>query len=227
MYRIVKGTMFNQRNLNTTKFQYRMISKNETALIVGRNIPKRGFSFQNFGFGLSPVIKMILGAQALIYFIGFPMDMNRYVRSFFYNKDYAASNGKFQTILTCHFAKAGLFDLVIDSVLVGMFGSSILMMGGELLLKKIVCFSVLFSSLILMFGNKSDNNFYKSDALLRGLLFYLIAQNPNTSFLLFPFPFQIKALYIGIAIVALDLYIKKPCNFGGIIAGIALARGLL
>lgn len=230
MYRIIKSTAFNNRNLNSTKLQFRTLMKNEFNVSTNNlntSLNKKGFSFRNFGYGLSPILKFIVGAQALIYFIGIPMDMNKYVRSFFYNKQNSLSNGKIHTLITCHFVKTGLLDLLLDSFIVAAIGSNIIMTSGEMVLKKLAGASILLSSLFLLLGKRDDSFFYKSEAIQRGFIMYLVMQNPQASFTLFPIPIQIKAFYIGILIVVMDILSNKQCNFGGIFAGIMMARGLI
>lgn len=229
MYKLVKNTAFNKSSFNFSKFQYRKVTmtNSEHNLILKKGLTKRNFSYQNFGFGLSPVIKLVLGANAFIYFMGFSMDRNQFARSFLYNKTSALTSGKSYTIITCHFAKLNLFEFVFESLIIALIGSNIAMTSGDLVLRKLIGFSVVLSGLFIILGTKDDTVFYKSDAIIRGILMYLVASSPNSSFMMFPLPIQIKALYLGIVMVGLDLFTNKIYNFGGTFTAIALTMGVI
>ena len=155
--------------------------------------------------------------------MGYTMDVNQYARKFLYNKN----NSNSYTIVTCHFAKLSAFELILDSFILTLIGSNISMMGGDLVLKKLVGFSVVLSGLLMMLTPKDESVYQKSDAIIRGVLMYLIAINPKSSFLLFPFPIQVKAMYLGVVMVLIDLYTNKHCNFGGTFAAIGLTMGII
>jgi hypothetical protein len=107
-----------------------------------------------------------------------------------------------------------------------MIGSNIEMFNGAALYSKLILSSMAFGSLFLILFHK-DNSFIKSDAILRGMIMFLVLSNPNASFMLFPFPFQVKAKYLGILLVILDLLTQKYVNFGGTIAAAAITTGFI
>lgn len=175
---------------------------------------KRGF-FQGggrFQF-LSPIVKYSVIGSFGIYLIGMGMNQNEYVRTFLYQHN-NFRNGSLHTILTTHFTKTGVIDLIIDNLILVGFSTSIAVFGSEVLLTKLILSGMGISSLILLLI-PHDNYFIKADSLTRTLVWYLIFMNPNTKFMLFPFPVQIKAFYIGIFIAVVDLLNRKHCNFGG------------
>lgn len=187
--------------------------------------PRRMFSNTNPLNLIPPITRAILYANCGIYFFGYFMSNADYIKSFFYNQ-HALRNGRFQTLVTCHFAKGNFLDFVIDTVITGLIGSSTERMLSSGLMKRLVFASAGLGSLLLITMHK-ENSFIKSDAILRGLIMAMIFIMPNSSFMLIPFPIQVKAAWIGIILVCLDFISAKWVNFGGTIAAFMLTKKLI
>lgn len=180
-------------------------------------------SFFSGNFTIVPkIIKYSVFTSFGIYIVGIGMMEPQYIQTFLYNKTQFV-NGNVTNVITSHFTKLSLLDLVIDSVITVGIGSSIGMMIGEMAINRLVLSSVGISSLILLLLH-NDGVFYKSEAVLRGLIYYLVFTNPYTSFTLLPFPITIKAVYIGSFLAVIDIISKKHCNFGGAIAAYLLLK---
>eukprot|EP00340_Litonotus_pictus_P001553 CAMPEP_0170529690 /NCGR_PEP_ID=MMETSP0209-20121228/27810_1 /TAXON_ID=665100 ORGANISM="Litonotus pictus, Strain P1" /NCGR_SAMPLE_ID=MMETSP0209 /ASSEMBLY_ACC=CAM_ASM_000301 /LENGTH=94 /DNA_ID=CAMNT_0010821957 /DNA_START=384 /DNA_END=664 /DNA_ORIENTATION=+ len=94
-------------------------------------------------------------------------------------------------------------------------------MAGEETVRRLIMYSMGASSGLLLMS-RNDGYYVKSDAIIRGFIYYVVFKNPQTSFYLFPLPFQIKAMYIGVIMATIDVLSGKTCNFGGAIAAMAL-----
>ena len=68
--------------------------------------------------------------------------------------------------------------------------------------------------------------FHGNDAILRGLIFSIIFQNPSASFMLFPFPINIPAWAIAALILSIDLMRFHVGAFGGVTAGYLMVNML-
>jgi len=168
-------------------------------------------------------IKYVLIGNAFIYVMGISMNQSNYVREFFFNKT-SFLNGKYHSIITNHFAKRNIFEFAIDSIIFASIGGSISVLAGEVILQKLVIASIASSSLILLLSTPSEMH-YHSDAILRGVIYYLVLKDPKTSFMLFPLPIKIQAMYIGLLIGVLDILSGKYCNFGGLLSAGLILRG--
>ncbi len=200
------------------------IYKNTSSSSQINTISKRTFFSGGGGASFIPqIIKYCVAGNFFIYFIGSRMPDGQYIREFLFNKN-AFLQGKYHSIITNHFTKTNIFDLLLDSLITVGLGTNISMTAGEILLKQVLMYGIGISSLIMLFGN-NDNTYYKCDSVLRSLIWLLVLKNPNQSFTLLPFPIQIKAMYIGLLIAGIDLLSGKYCNFGGAIAALILTRG--
>ena len=68
--------------------------------------------------------------------------------------------------------------------------------------------------------------YYGNDAILRGLIFSIIFQNPAANLMLFPLPIQIPAWAIGGLLLVLDLMSLNTPGFGGVAAAYAMCNVL-
>lgn len=186
-------------------------------------ISKKGFFNGGGNNFLSTPIKYVLIGNTIIYVLGLSMNQSTYVREFFFNKN-SFFRGKYYTIITNHFAKRNFFEFAIDSFIISSIGGSISMMAGEAILQKLIINSIASSSIILLLSTPSEVH-YHSDAILRGVIYYLVFRDPKMSFMLFPFPINVKAMYIGFFIGVIDVLSGKFCNFGGLFAALMLLKG--
>ena len=187
--------------------------------------PKRFQSQMNNPFNSLPIVtKRIVIANCLIFGLGLFMNSRQYITEFFYHK-YALQHNKFHVLLTTHFAKANLFDFLIDTFITGLLGSQVENMLGMVTFQKLVMGSMALGS-ILMIGMVKDDAFYKSEAILRGLIYYFVFSNPQQQFYLFPLPIQIKVMYVGVFIAVMDYLSGRWGNFGGLLAALLLTRRL-
>ena len=60
--------------------------------------------------------------------------------------------------------------------------------------------------------------FHGNDAILRGLIFSLIFQNPSAQLMLFPIPVNIPAWGIAALLLTLDFLSFNSAGFGGVSA---------
>jgi membrane associated rhomboid family serine protease len=172
-----------------------------------------------------PVIKYILYGNCFIYGLSFFMNYNDYIKNIFYHP-LALNHGKFQTLVTCHFAKKNFLELSLDSLIVYLIGNQLELMLGSQVFLRLMLASVGFGSILLVLFHK-QNYFTRTDTILRGMIMYFVLQNPNQTFILFPLPFNVQAKFLGMFIVGLDLLTGKYANFGGTIAAYALLRGII
>lgn len=227
MFRVVKTSSLS--NLNYLKYNSKIILKQQSAHktnnLMNNGLSVKFFSrnfFSNMG---TSIIKYCIGGSLLIYIIGLPLHQGEYVRRFLFNKR-SFQEGNLISLVSCHFAKTGVIDLVLDCVIIGLLGMNIRMMAGEEVLRKLIIYSVVFSCGGLFLMNDSQY-FIKSDSIIRSMLYYYVMMNPHQKFYLIPFPFEVKALYLGIFLAALDIMQKKICNFGGALAAHLVTRGLI
>lgn len=218
------NSLLNYNKSILTRSTKNSISKNFNNGLI--KTPRRNFSspFDNLP-GMNPILKGILIGNTLIYFLGFSMSEGQYVRTFLYNRD-SIQQGKLQVLLTSHFAKVNFFDYAIDTLLTGLIGLQVSTLSSAVVFQKLISSSVLISMGIMLTMHK-DMYYVKSEAILRGIIMYMIFLNPNMSFYMIPFPFQIRAMYIGVFLVLIDLISRKHCNFGGTIAAYLLTRRLI
>ena len=218
-----------QRLLNQAlKLKLNFIKKPNNNLF--RN-PKKNFSNFNNNFNnnpfsrIAPITRNILIGNCIIYGIGMFMTNQQYIMEFFYHK-YALKHNKWHVLITAHFAKANFFDFFLEGLITGLVGTQLEQMFGSALVKKLVLSSIGIGSLMLITMHK-DDYFFKTEAILRGMIMYFVLVNPNASFYLFPLPIQIQAKWLGIFVVGMDMLTAKYANFGGTFAALMITRGLL
>lgn len=197
----------------------------KTNSIYNKNLTKRNFS--NFGpnFNMGNTIKYVLIANTAIFIYGFTMQNSDYIKEFMFKKS-QLSQGKHLSLVTTHFTKANTIDLIFDNLLIFLLSRNISIIAGEIILNQLVLSSILCSSVLLLL--LSDTGYYiKSDAIIRGLIYYFVLSNPYQSFMVLFVPFPIKAMYLGIILSFMDILSGKFSNFGGLIASIILTKRIL
>merc|ERR1712046_80900 len=111
-------------------------------------------------------------------------------------------------MLNCHFTHLSLFSYGIDSLILFLFCQNLGQVYGNLFVAKTVLLSMLMGSLFLFMHHTSMGGqarpYCGNDAILRGLIFSLIFQNPSASLMLFPLPVNIPAWAIATLLLALD-----------------------
>ena len=153
------------------------------------------------------------------------MNHNDYIKTVFYHP-LALSHGKYQTLITSHFAKKNFLELTLDSLIVYLIGNQLEFMLGSQVFLRLMLASAGFGTILMVMFHK-QNYFTRTDCLLRGMIMYFVLQNPNQTFILFPLPFNIQAKFLGLIIVGIDLLSGKFANFGGTFAAYALLRGFI
>jgi len=87
---------------------------------------------------------------------------------------------------------------------------------------KNILLSMLLGSFLLFMHHSSSKGlarpYYGNDAILRGLIFTVIFQNPSASFYLLPLPIQIPAWAIAAVLLGLDFLSFNVAAFGGVSA---------
>lgn len=68
--------------------------------------------------------------------------------------------------------------------------------------------------------------FHGNDAILRGVIFSLIFQNPQQTFTLFPIPIQVPAWGIAAFLLGMDFLSFNVAGFGGVSASYMLLNYL-
>lgn len=220
MFKLFKSSSINTLNKNPS-FSYKSNlnflkkeAKNMNSLNKG--LVKRNFQ-GNFNGIIPNSIKYIIGAGVGIYFLSFTMQGSQYIRTFFYNSE-NLKNGNILSLATCHVGKSGFLDLLLDSIFLCLLSTNINIMFGQAMLNKLLLSSAIFTTIGLIVFHARDKSYIKSDAFMRGIIYFFVLSNPQQTFYLFPLPIQIKAKYIGLFIAALDIVSKKYANFGGAVA---------
>ena len=222
--------LFNNRNnvKFTSKLGKNIFYDNKSSF-TGEFFKKSKKKFSN-GFGgifgtPGPVVKMILWGNCIVYGFSWIMGQGDYVKNFFYHP-LALNHGKFQTLITSHFAKKNILDITLDSIVIYLIGNQLEFMLGSQVFMKLMIASMGISSILLVLTHK-QNYFTRTDALLRGMIMYFVLQNPNQTFILFPLPFNVQAKILGLLIVGMDLISQRYANFGGTFAAFLLIRGII
>lgn len=199
-------------------------------LLQGKNLLNKNLSRKTFfnmfrQGGDYKFLKYTVFFSFGIYVFGIGMNQDNYIKSFLFNKQ--AFNNNPKSIVTTHFTKVTLVELLIDNLIIYSLGSSIAMISGEALLNKIILSSFGFSSLILLLFH-NERIYFKSEGIIRGLVYYyFISMGLNNGIMLFPLPFQIKAMYFFGFLVLIDIISNKKVNFGGLIAALCVHRRLI
>ena len=103
-------------------------------------------------------------------------------------------------------------------------------MYGPLFATKTVLLSILLGSFFLYLYHNSQGGmarpWFGNDAILRGIIFAIIFQNPAQSFMLFPIPINIPAWAIGGFLLFMDMMTFNVAGFGGVSASYAMINYL-
>ena len=209
------------KNLNNNKIFQDKLKQHK----LTNNFSKRNFFNMPPGFGFSSTTKYLVIGFSGMYLIKLFMNERSYIQEFFYHK-YALQYKKIHTLVTSHFVSTNILDFIINVIITGLIGTNLEMMYGSAVYSKLVLSSMALGSLFLILFHK-DNSFIKSEAILRGMMMYLVLANPNASFMLFPLPFSIKAKFLGAILVGIDLLTRKYVNFGGTFAAAAITTGII
>jgi membrane associated rhomboid family serine protease len=186
----------------------------------------RKYFFNGRFDSMAPVTKYLLIGFTGIYIFKFIMPERQYVKEFFYHR-LALSHGKFHTLITSHFVSVNFLDFAINVFILGYLGSQVEFMFGSAVFRKLILASIGAGAVLLLAMHNRDDSFIKSDAILRGVMMYMILSQPNTVFMLFPFPISIKAKTLGFILVGLDLFTRKFVNFGGTLGAYMVVSGLI
>jgi membrane associated rhomboid family serine protease len=167
---------------------------------------------------------LIIGLNSLFYFLYLTWprhQMYSYLNNFTFSK-FNLMNGRLHTFLTCHFTHMSFLTYVLDSVILYLFCNNLMQMFGPLFLGKTVLMSMFIASFFLFLQNASSAGayrpYYGNDAIMRGLIFTVIFQNPSASFYLLPLPIQIPAWGIAAVLLGLDFLSFNVSGFGGVTA---------
>ena len=105
------------------------------------------------------------------------------------------------------------------------------MMNGPVYAARTVCLSMLVGSMFLWLYHNARggalNPYQGNDAILRGLIFTIIFQNPAQSLQLFPIPVYIPAWGIGGFLLFMDLLFMNVAGLGGTTASYAMINWLV
>jgi membrane associated rhomboid family serine protease len=188
-------------------------------------MPRRNMSDNNPLNMLPTVTKRIVIANTFFFGLGLFMNNRQYITEFFYNK-YALRHNKYHVLITSHFAKANFLDYLLETFITGLLGAQLEQMMGTQSFMRLIGASIGFASVLLLTMHKEDS-FFKSEAVLRGILWYFVLSNPQQSFFIFPLPIQVKALWLGVFIGVMDYLSHRWANFGGFFAALLLTRRLI
>ena len=137
---------------------------------------------------------LIIGLNSLFYFLYLiwpRYQMYSYLNNFTFSK-FNLANGRLHTFITCHFTHMSFLTYVLDSVIMYLFCQNLLMMYGPAFVAKVVLMSMFMGSLFLFLQHNASGGmtrpYYGNDAIMRGLIFTIIFQNPTASFYMLPLP---------------------------------------
>ena len=164
-------------------------------------MPKRGFN-QKFdrllenGLSKLPdwnIAYLLIGLNTLLYgmYLMWPKhQMYQYLNNFTLS-NYGLQRGYLHSLFFSHFTHKSLFTYLLDSVILYLFCQNLTMMHGPLFPAKVIILSIAVANALLLLQHSQNpmaRPFHGNDALLRGLIFSIIFQNPSASFYMFPFP---------------------------------------
>ena len=141
---------------------------------------------------------------------------------------FGLQRGHVWNMLTCHFTHMSFFNFLLDSVIIYLITQNLTQMYGGLFVAKTVMLSMMLGSLFLFAHHASAGGqprpYCGNDAILRGLIFSIIFQNPSASLMLFPLPINIPAWAIACLLLGLDLMSFNTAGFGGVAAAYAMVH---
>jgi len=154
--------------------------------------------------------------------------MYSYLNNFTFSK-FNLSRGYIHTFFTSHFAHMSFLTYLLDSVILYLFCQNLIMMYGPVFLAKTVFLSMFLGSFLLFLQHSGSlaRPYYGNDAILRGLIFTIIFQNPQASFYMLPLPIQIPAWAIAAVLLGLDFLSFNVAAFGGVSASYLMVNYFL
>eukprot|EP00347_Sterkiella_histriomuscorum_P013252 403365427 len=199
--------------------------------------PKRGFSSGNrgdrFNNLLENLVSKLPGGNVgiliaalntfcyLMYLMWPRHQMYSYLNNFTFSK-FNLNQGRLHTFFTSHFTHMSFLSYLLDTVIIYLFCQNLSMMFGPVFVVKNILLSMFMGSFLLFLQHQSSGGmlrpYYGSDAILRGLIFTIIFQNPSASFYLLPLPIQIPAWAIAAVLLGLDFLSFNVAAFGGVSA---------
>ena len=178
---------------------------------------------QNIGY-------LLVGLNSFFYFLYLIWPRNQmfsYLNNFTFSS-FNLSRGYFQTLFTCHFIHMSTLNYILDSGILYLFCRNISMMNGPLFCLKTILLSIAVGSIFLCAQHSIGFQipFYGNDAILRGLIFSIIFQNPQAQFYMLPLPVQIPAWFIAFVIFGLDVFSRNFSGLGGTTAAYLMVNYL-
>ena len=153
-----------------------------------------------------------------LYLIWPRSEMYSFMNNFTFSR-FNYSRGYLHTFFTSHFAHMSFLPYLLDTVILYLFCQNLTTFYGPLFVAKTLILSMFLANL-LMFIQHSGRSIVRpycgNDALLRGLIFAMIFQNPSSSFYLIPIPVAIPAWAIGAVLLGLDFLSFNVAAFGGV-----------
>lgn len=208
--------------------------------LMQKMMPKRSFNSKIDGFlermldnlPQRNIAYLIAGLNTFFYglYVFWPKySMHSYLNNFTFNM-YGFNQGYVHSLITCHFSHQGFFQYLIDTLLIVLISQSVVMMEGPLFLAKTCLLSMFLGSFMLFFYHVSQQGlarpFQGNDAIWRGIVFSIIFQNPQTTFMLFPLPINLPAWGIGVFLLAMDFLTFNVPGFGGVGAAYLMTQYL-
>jgi len=124
-----------------------------------------------------------------------------------------------------------IFSFLIDSVIIALLTTNVQMMWGPVFAAKTILLSLFMGSFFLFMYHTSQQGYARpyqgNDAILRGIIFTIIFQNPQQTFMLFPIPIQIPAYVVALVILGLDFLQFNVAGFGGVSASYLMVKYLM
>lgn len=179
-------------------------------------LSKRGWDLPRFLVALNSV--------AYLMYLIWPGQRYNYYKHFSYTNS-NISHYHFHTCLTCHFGHDSFLMFLIDSFIMYLLAQNVMRMNGAIFLSYLCLLSTVIGSILLAikFSQSYQTRPYLgNDAIIRGLIFSIIFQQPTAKFYLLPFPFAITAWVIASVAIFLDLISGNAAGFGGLIASYLL-----
>lgn len=139
---------------------------------------------------------------------------------------HALQQGYVHSLITNHFCHTGFITYLIDSVIIYLFCQNLTMLYGPLNIAKTVILSMFLGSLAMFLQDRITGLPEPQEgntAILRGLIFLLIFNNPSATLRLFPIPIDVPGYAIAGLILFLDFFWRYDFSaFGGVGAAYAM-----
>ena len=202
------------------------------AAFIQNMMPKRGFNSKIDNFLENLLAKLpqgniayvIVGLNTLFYgaYLFWPKwKLHSYFNNFSFSL-YGLNKGYVHNMFTSHFAHQSFLSFLLDSAIIFLLCQSLSMMNGPLYVAKTVLLSIFMGNFLLyLYHNSQHGNvrpFQGNDAILRGIIFSIIFQNPQQSFMLFPIPISLPAWGIALFLLGMDFLSFNVAGFGGVSA---------